>query len=227
MSVYRVTISASGPVTVPFPARAILVSNPTGQWVYAALGSTLAPSTTNPDLVVAPFTYIQQPIAPNTQFAFAVGTKFAPTATAQGATVQITFFDTEQPSLVANINLPNVAYAPAWIFFYALDLTAGATVALLTPSANQSIIVYEIATVYDNATQAAIQFHFFQGTTWAGSTKVWSAYLWNLAYTKRDTDIASWLPHGFALPPGVPLSIKNGDGANEVFPNVGIFYQLK
>jgi hypothetical protein len=175
--------------------------------VYAALGSTLAPSTTNPDLVIAPFTYIQQPIAPSTQFAFAIGAASLPTSTTQGAVIQITFFDAEQASLVANIALPGAGYQLSYL--YTEPVIANNTSTTLVPAATGKKINLFYVRLMPDPTVAASAFSLWHTvdpdicylSAFAGSGTA-PPYI----------DSLDAKPHGFALPAGRPLNTTNVSG---------------
>lgn len=223
------TVSANGSHEVSFSASNIQLLNNTGQIVYVRIGSQQTPDAVSNDMTVLPYSQVSRPISPATKFfAFALGAIQAPT-TAAGAIVNAVFDDQPQAPFVTNINQPNVGYVPIWD--YALrDIVAAGTLTLITPPAGRQIVVFQLAVVVDNPQDAFVSFQFYQGTTYAGSRKLWDAYLWNLSTptrTKRDTDIMSWLPHGFPLTAGSALSVKNQDLSNEQFPFIGVHYQIQ
>lgn len=215
-------------LNIDFPARGISITNPTGAGIYVRVGANDIPTRSNPDLFCPPYTFRSKTILPAQSFGFGLSSTVGPSSS-QNPAVMIMLSDQPIQEQTATINLPNVAYTPAWAFSIK-NLAAAGSLNVVPGQAGLSIVIYKLAVVYDNPVSAAIQFYWHTGT-WTTASTVWAAYLWNVSGTgfalKRDTDSENFQPNGFPLAPGADLNIHNGDGANAQSPWCGVLYAYK
>lgn len=212
--IYRQNITQSQSVECPFPAHAVLIMNPTGAWVYAAFGSNILPNAPNCDLMIAPYSYIQQSITPTRQFAFAIGSRFLPTATAQGAMIQISFFDTPQSAIIANINTPGAGYNLQWLWVEPV-LSSGAIYTVINPGADNRVHLFKLYLMSD-PTLTSGYIYFYHSVSPDIITLQWSQQL--------RQDQIDFIPGGWSLPQGATLKIQNMPTA--CHPGIGVLYQI-
>lgn len=88
--------AGSGSLTLAnFSARAFVVSNIGGFFIYLKLNTLTAPNVSTADFVIAPYCYYRENIAPTTQFAWTITAPVAPLSSLFGG-MTLTLYDREQ-----------------------------------------------------------------------------------------------------------------------------------
>lgn len=219
---YTVTGNASHEVS--FSARNIFVQNNTGQIVYVRIGTQQIPDSLSNDLAIFPFMQVSQPIDPTRFFGFSFGSKFQPTATAQGGQVVVTF-DTEPRQPFSN-NITSLGGT-----FQLVQAISTATIASDTPIVlvaavtGKSIQVFRVrATLYHAA--SAPQLHQWYSSTIAEITGN-AGVLFQDGWTTTGYALVEGIfEGGLILPLGKPISYLHSDtNPTNLAPTVTALYQ--
>lgn len=133
-------VSAAQSYNCDFAARAISVSNPTGQPFYVRVGGTDAPNQNNASLIVAPATYQIKNISPTRDFGFNLGAAIVPLSSALGS-VMVELSDESINEQTTSIDVPHISYQNL------VDIQTFFTVTqknLLTAPAGKSLLVFMV-----------------------------------------------------------------------------------
>ena len=214
------TLTTSQPGTIDFRALGILVSNPTGRWIYIRLGGNDLPTQVSADIRVAPYTYYSDTISPASLFGFTLGDIVSPSAT-QAGDPTVSLSETGLPTAIANINLPGVVYRPTLLTSYAILMASNVSRVLVTPAVTQSILVYQLRATLYHAASAPQHIVFWAGTVYADSLVIADAWI----ATSYPNEQISFLPYGAQLAHGAPLQVfQENVPFTALAPTISVIY---
>jgi len=212
------TIAVSQSVECSFKARNVTISNSTGTWVYINIDSQSIPDANHYDVAAEPFTIKSFPVSASRFFGVAIGTAFLPTATVQGASVQILFEDVPRSPSVANISAVGATYRLLQAISTA-TIASDVPITLIPAVTGKSIEIFRVrAELYHAA--SAPQHHIWCKDV--GAT-LWFSADWT---TTQRPSVWDDFPGGLILPLSAPVTYYHSDltPANTA-PTVTALYQ--